>query len=159
MVFRNWWMQTCSLPIDVLLVHFWYELGALLILMQLSWIKGYWYLEIDADRSEKIKEGRGRGLRGRKEMWVSQKLVASLPQTIKVSWMCPWDETTTFHEPFNNQSENQNWSSVFHIIKHKEIEVFELWKDWSSFSSNWASFIFSSEWLLSKNVRLYFSST
>ena len=58
-------MQTCSLPIDVLLVHFWYELGALLILMQLSWIKGYWYLEIDADRSEKIKEGRGEGVEGK----------------------------------------------------------------------------------------------
>lgn len=29
--------------------------------MQLSWIKGYWYLEIDADRSEKIKEGGGGG--------------------------------------------------------------------------------------------------
>ena len=52
-------MQTCNLPIDVLLVHFLCELGALLILMQLSWIKGYWYLEIDSDRSEKIKEGRG----------------------------------------------------------------------------------------------------
>lgn len=109
---------------------------------------------------KKLRKGGGGGLRGRKEMWVSQKLVASLPQTIKVSWMCPWDETTTFHEPFHNQSENQNWSPVFHIIKHKEIEVFELWKDWSSFSSNWASFFFSSEWLLSKNVRsLYSSST
>ena len=58
-------MQTCSLPIDVLLVHFLCELGALLILMQLSWIKGYWYLEIDADRSEKIKEGRGEGVEGK----------------------------------------------------------------------------------------------
>ena len=58
-------MQTCNLPIDVLLVHFLCELGALLILMQLSWIKGYWYLEIDADRSEKIKEGRGGGFEGK----------------------------------------------------------------------------------------------
>ena len=108
------------------------------------------------------KVGGGGGERGGwegKEMWVIQKLVASLPQTIKASWMCPWDETTAFHELFHNQSKNQNWSSVFHIIKHKEIEVFELWKDWSSFSSNWASFFFSSEWLLSKNVRLYSSST
>ena len=146
----------------MLLVRFLCELGALLILMQLSWIKRILVLRDRCWQKWKIKEGGGGGEGGGvegKEMWVSQKLVASLPQTIKVSWMCPWDETTTFHEPFHNQSENQNWSSVFHIIKHKEIEVFELWKDWSSFSSNWASFFFSSIWLLSNNVRLYSSST